>query len=177
MEVGECSVCGESVQQTIDKLDHTPGEWEVTVAATSSSKGERSQKCVECGEILNTEEYELSAEEIEAQYKSSCTAYSYETIARDPDKYILTYGKYTGEIVQVIEDGDDMQLRVNITKGRYTYSDTIYVVYTKKEGESRLLEDDIITIYGVNMGTVSYTSVMGATITLPCVYAEYIDLN
>lgn len=88
-----------------------------------------------------------------------------------------TYGKYTGEIIQVLEDGNDRQLRVNITKGRYSYTDTIYVMYTKKEGESRLLEDDIVTLYGKNMGTVSYVSVLGSTVTLPCVYAEYIELN
>lgn len=50
-------------------------------------------------------------------------------------------------------------------------------MYTKKEGESRLLEDDIVTLYGKNMGTVSYVSVLGSTVTLPCVYAEYIELN
>lgn len=49
--------------------------------------------------------------------------------------------------------------------------------YLLKDGESRLLEDDVITIYGMNAGTISYKSVLGATITIPCVYAEYIDLN
>lgn len=130
-----------------------------------------------CGELLETEKYTLTPEEAETQYKAACTAYSYDTIARNPDDYRGTYGKYTGEIVQVLESGNSVQLRVNITKGRYGYSDTIYVVYETKEGEARLLEDDIITIYGENHGTVSYESVLGATITIPCVYAEYIDLN
>jgi hypothetical protein len=139
-------------------LDHTPGDWVITKTASRNAAGERSQSCTECGAVLNTEEYTLSAEEIEAQYKSSCTAYSYDTIARDPDQYTGTYGKYTGKIVQVMDDGNDCQLRVNITKGRYTYSDTIFVLYTRAEGESKLLEDDIITIYGMNVGEVSYSN-------------------
>ncbi|MCD7821395.1 MAG: hypothetical protein LUG64_04205 [Clostridiales bacterium] len=175
-ETGTCSVCGETVQQTLEKLEHTPGEWVVTTEATSSSAGVRTQYCEVCGEELATEEFTLSDEEIEEQYKENCTEYSYDTIARDPDEYYGTYGKYKGEVVQVLEDGDDVQLRVNITEGKYSYSDTIFVFYEKKDGESRILEDDIITLYGINMGTVSYESVLGATITLPCVYAAYIDI-
>jgi hypothetical protein len=176
-ETGVCTRCNATVQQSIPKVEHTPGEWTVSKAATSDSAGQRTQSCTVCGEQLNTEEFTLSPEELEAQYKSSCTAYSYDTIARDPDKYIGTYGKYTGEVVQVLEDGNDVQMRVNITKERYFYTDTIYVQYTKQGGESRFLEDDIITIYGMNAGTVSYESVLGATITLPLVYAEYIEVT
>ena len=174
---GICSRCGATVQEAIPKIDHTPGEWVVSKNATIDSPGEKSQSCTVCGEVINTEQFTLSPEEIEAQYKSSCTAYDYSTIARDPDAYKNTYGKYKGEIIQVLEDGNDLQLRVNITKESYGYSDTIYVVYTLKDGESRLLEDDIVTIYGMNAGTVSYESIFGATVTIPCVYAEYIDLN
>ena len=109
-------------------------------------------------------------------YKEQCVWYTYETIARDPDLYEGTYGKYTGEVIQVLESGSYVELRVNITEGKYSYSDTIYVTYTMKDGESRILEDDIITIYGVNEGLYSYTSIFGATVTLPLVKAEYIEL-
>ncbi len=176
-ETGTCETCGETVQKAIPALAHTPGEWTVTKDATVGAPGERTRSCTVCGKGLNTEAFTLSAEEIEAQYKASCTAYTYDTIARDPDKYKNTDGKYTGEIIQVLEDGKDLQLRVDITKETYGYTDTIYVLYTQEEGESRLLEDDIVTIYGTNMGTVSYQSVLGATITLPCVHAKYIERN
>ena len=175
---GVCDRCGETVQESIPKTEHIPGEWVVTKNATSTSAGEKSQACTVCGQVLSTEEFTLTPEQIEAQYKASCTAYSYETIARDPDAYKDTYGKYTGEIIQVLETGNELQLRVNITRDSYGwYSDTIFVFYTRKDGESRLLENDIITLYGKNAGTISYESIFGATITIPCVYAEYIDLN
>ena len=174
---GICSKCGTTVEDSIPKTEHTFGEWVISKNATATSAGERTQSCTVCGEVVNTEEFTLSPEEIEAQYKASCVTYDYDTIARNPDKYMFTYGKYTGEIIQVLEDGNEVQLRVNITQERYGYSDTIFVLYTLEDGASRLLEDDIITIYGMNMGTVSYKSVLGASFTIPCVYAEYIDLN
>lgn len=176
-KTGICLLCGTTVQEEIPTVEHTPGEWVITKNPTSTSSGERTQSCTVCGAELKTEEFILSPEEIEAQYKAQCTSYSYETIARDPDNYIDTYCKYTGEVVQVLEDGSDVQMRVNITPTSYGYTDTIFVFYTRKDGESRLLEDDIITIYGTNQGTISYESIFGATITIPQVDAEYIDLQ
>lgn len=174
-EEGGCTVCGEKINRAIPRLAHTPGEWVITKEAAFNVSGEKSRSCTVCGEILETESYSLSPEEEKTWFKADCTAYSYDELARDPNKYFLMHGKYTGKIIQVMEDGDDYQLRVNITKGRYTYTDTIYVTYKKKDGESRLLEDDIVTIYGTNFSTVSYTSVLGAKITLPYVIASYID--
>lgn len=177
VESSTCSVCGQLVERSIPKIEHTPGEWVVTKDATATEAGEKTQYCSVCHEALSIEEFTLSPEEIEEQYKTKCVEYDYETIARDPDEYKGTYAKYTGEVIQVLEDGNEYRLRVNITEGKYVYTDTIYVVYTRKDGESRLLDDDIITIYGMNVGTISYESVLGSTITLPCVYAEYIELN
>ena len=175
-EKGTCVVCGEELEQIIPMTEHTPGEWVITEKATSAEAGKQALQCAVCGAEMETKSYELSEEEIKKEYITKCTAYTYKEIARDPDKYIGTYGKYTGEVVQVLEDGDDIQMRVNITKG-YFYTDTIFVFYTKKAGESRILEDDIVTIYGMNMGTISYETVMGATVTIPSVYASYIDIQ
>lgn len=63
---------------------------------------------------------------------------------------------------------------VNITQGKYIYEDAIYVSYTRTNGESRILENAIITIYGQNGGTISYQAVSGTTIPLPLVLAKYI---
>ena len=177
-EIGTCSRCNTTVQKPIPKLPHTPGELTVTKNATDTLPGQKTQSCTVCGQVLKTENFMLSTEEVEEQYKASCTTYDYNTIARNPDEYISTYGKYTGQIIQVLEYMNNLKLRVNITLDEYGYyDDTIYVTYTLKEGESRLLENDIVTIYGMNMGTISYESVLGATITIPYVDAEYIELN
>jgi hypothetical protein len=78
-----------------------------------------------------------------------------------------------------MESGDSITLRVNITKSKYGYySDTVYVTYTRKsENEDRILEDDIITIYGTLGGIETYISILGADVSLPKINAEYIELN
>lgn len=114
------------------------------------------------------------------EYKKSCKNLTYTEISRSPDTYKGERVHFTGEIVQVMESYTTVSLRVNITKkGRYStyYTDTIYVVYSQNDSNNRFLEDDIIDIYGEMNGLYSYTSVMGATITLPRVNAEYIDIR
>lgn len=178
-ENGQCTVCGQTITQTVAKVEHKPGDWEVTKEASGNAKGERAKKCTVCGEVLETEEYELSEEEKEQAFKDSCKKYSYDEIARDPDSYYLKPCVFTGKVMQVMEDGDDSALRVNVTKTKYSYDDTIYVYYfsSVKKDNKRILEDDIITIYGYSYGLMSYESVMGAKITIPSVVAQYVEMN
>ena len=78
--------------------------------------------------------------------------------------------------MQVQEDGNSYILLVQITQKRYYWDDQIMVYYTRKDSsEGRILEDDIVTLYGKMRGTYTYTSVMNASITVPLMYAEYID--
>ncbi len=118
-------------------------------------------------------------------YLSSCKEYTYKQIARNPNDYKGKNAKFNGEVIQVMENGNDVILRVNITKeaneyadSGYLYSDTIYVEYTyKSDNESRILEDDIIDLYGVLNGTKKYTSTFGGDITLPYLLAKYVDIK
>lgn len=112
-------------------------------------------------------------------YIASCKTYKYKDIARNPDKYYGKRAKFKGEVVQVIEGYFTTTLRVDVTKGKYgIYTDTMYVVYTPKSAnESRILEDDIITIYGELAGIETYETVMGASVSIPKIEAEYITIN
>lgn len=119
------------------------------------------------------------AKKAKKEYIASCKAYKYKDIARNPDKYNGKRAKFKGEVVQVIEGYLSTTLRVDVTKGKYgIYTDTMYVVYTPKSStESRILEDDIITIYGELAGIESYETVMGAKVSIPRIDAEYITIN
>lgn len=120
----------------------------------------------------------FSMEDIINAYKENCEEFDYESIARNPDQYKGKYAKFTGEVIQVLESGKNVELRVNVTKGAYMYEDTIYVTYTRKnETESRILENDIVTIYGTLEGLKSYESILKTTITIPQINAKYIDIN
>lgn len=125
-------------------------------------------------------EEKAKKEKEEKDFKSSCKVYTFEELARNPEDIKGKKVKLTGEVVQAMYGTIGVDLRVNITKeGLYStyYTDTVYVTYYPEEGENKILEDDIITIWGTSLGDTSYTSTLGATITLPYISANYISIN
>lgn len=122
--------------------------------------------------------------ESKSTYTAKCSRIDYKSLARNPSMYKGKDYTFTGEVIQVIENKNDLLLRVNVTAKRYEYlnetyyEDTILVKYKySSSSESRILEDDIITLYGKSMGTYTYESVLGSPITVPYIDAMYIDIK
>lgn len=115
----------------------------------------------------------------EDEYKSNCETVNYADVARNPNNYIGESVVFKGKVVQVQENGNNVILRVNVTEGEYgIWDDTLYIEYKRKsENESRILEDDIITVYGKMNGIKNYQAVMGNQISIPYLLAEYIDIT
>lgn len=180
-KTGICSVCNGTINETVEKTEHTLGEWTVTKNATADESGEKIQKCIVCTEVINTEAYSLSKDEKKQLYKNECQKYSYKEISRNPSNYEGKKAVFTGEVIQVIRENiygvTVYNLRVNVTRGRYTYSDTVYVTYYALEDEGYILEDDIITMYGELDGEKTYETIFGASVTIPAFSAEYIDVK
>ena len=109
-----------------------------------------------------------------------CTIYNYKDIARQPDQFKGKKAIFRGKVIQVSEgiiNSKKVELRVNVTQDEYGFwDDTVYVTYTYKDGEPKILEDDIIDMYGTIEGTTTYISVLGAKITIPSFKAKYIDI-
>ena len=57
------------------------------------------------------------------------------------------------------------------------YDTVLFVTYDAGQVTGRILEDDILTIYGTVVGDYSYETVMGATITLPWIHGDIIDTS
>lgn len=60
-----CNRCGQKLTEAIAKTDHQPGDWEVAEEPTITSSGmvypgKRVQKCVVCGQVLNSEDYSIT---------------------------------------------------------------------------------------------------------------------
>lgn len=113
------------------------------------------------------------------EYKNECKTYNYKTIFRYVEEYKGKKVKYTGKVVQVIEGTSVTSYRVNVTKDRWGYyDDTIYVTFMDLDKTTpRILEDDIITFYGILGDLYTYETVMGASVTIPSVTALYIDIK
>lgn len=138
---------------------------------------EKKQKEQEEKEQREAEE-KIKKEQEEQEFKNNCKVVEYEDLARNPDKIKGQDVKITGEVIQVMEDYTTTNLRVNITKSDYDfYTDTVYITYTPETGEDKILEDDIITIWGTAQGDCTYNTVFGGSVTLPLIEAKYIELQ
>ena len=138
------------------------------------------QEIVNQEKAKKEEKEKAKKEQEKTEFKASCQTYTFEQMARNPENFKGTNVKITGEVIQALYGSEGVDLRVNITKqGSYTtyYTDTIYVVYYPEDGEDKILEDDIITIYGTSQGDYTYTSTLGTPVTLPLVYGKYIEIN
>lgn len=117
------------------------------------------------------------ATESPEQFKSQCTQLDYTQLARNPDKYKEQKISYVGKVVQVQESGNDVVMRVNVSKGEWDFwEDTIWVNYTKQPGSNRILENDVIQLWGTVQGLKKYTAVMGNEIAIPEINAKYVEL-
>lgn len=104
----------------------------------------------------------------------SYSAVAYTDVARNPDTYKGEKLRFSGKVLQVMEGTSENNLRV-ATDGKY--DDVVFVGYDPKIMESRILEDDFVTIYGECIGLYSYTSTMGAKISLSGIYANTITID
>lgn len=125
---------------------------------------------------------EPTAQEIvvtEDEYKAQCAAAAYNELARNPNSYTGQTITFRGKVIQVAESGDNVDLRINVTRGQYgLWDDTIYVDYKRRdENESRILENDMVTIYGEFKGIKKYIAILGNQISIPHINAEYIDIG
>lgn len=117
-------------------------------------------------------------------YKNKCKTLSFKDLSRNPDKHKGEKLKYTGQVIQVqedehwLDDNTTVDLRINVTKDEYgLWDDTIYATVELPKNADRILEDDIITIWGECDGKYSYTSVLGSDVTLPKINIEYYSVK
>lgn len=134
----------------------------------------QEQQREHCEQLKKAHE-EAAAQAIQEErdsYISECEDVPYEDVSRNPDQYDGKKIKISGEVIQVSEGWfDGVTLRIDCG------GDTWYVTYTRSEGEGRILEGDYLTAYGACSGVESYTSVLGAQVTIPSMEMKYYELN
>ena len=120
-----------------------------------------------------------SPEEIEQEYKEACKEYKYKDVLRNPENYVGEKVKITVKISTVIEES-----WMNDCKYYFAYSNDDYdwwlgdeyVIFDRREEQNpKLLEDDIITVYGEIASPESTTSLIISSSELFAIDMEYID--
>lgn len=175
-ESAVCLTCNEVMERKLAKVEHIPGDWTIIEEPSENKQGKRVKQCTECGTELESESFTLSAEELESRYKAQCQKISYKDLARYPEKYKGEYVKFSGEIVQVCSEAKSEYYYSTYRLATYRGYDNVIYIYVDNYGSGRrILEDDKVTIYGKYKGLYTYTTVMGASVTIPSIEVEYIE--
>lgn len=112
-----------------------------------------------------------SDEEIRAEYIAACETIIYKDVERNPSEFEGRQIAVTGEVIQVSEGWfNSVTLRIKNDDG------TWYATYTRKDDEPRILENDILVVYGECNGVKTYSTVLGAKMTIPALEIKYYDL-
>lgn len=120
---------------------------------------------------------ENAAAEATEQKKGYETGISYDNLARHPNDYEGKKVKFKGKVLQVLENNGETQIRLATKNSGYGiyYEDVILGFFPSNIIDYRVLENDIITVYGVSMNLYTYDAVMGNSVTIPLVQIDKID--
>lgn len=138
-------------------------------ALTNEAKKNELMQAVQAADATFAAQEQAAAEEEARGYDTGIT---YDQLARTPDDFIAKKVKFYGKVIQVMEGDGTVQIRLAVNDN---YDTIILGEYLSSIVSSRILEDDHITIYGSSLGTISYQSTLGSTITIPGVYIDKID--
>lgn len=105
----------------------------------------------------------------EEQFKGNCSEINFNLLNKNADNHTGEKLKFRGEIIQISENNNGGYIRLGVNG---SHSDVIYVEY---KGTNNFVEGDTVTVYGVCQGDYTYTSTIGAKITLPKIDAKYIE--
>ncbi len=98
----------------------------------------------------------------------------YNDAMRYPERFEGTQISIYGRVVQKLQSGDQVALRVATA---WSYDNVFYVTYKQSEIEVAVIEDDYITVYGTSTGVYTYSAVFGNEITVPSMEAERIFIG
>jgi RNA polymerase subunit RPABC4/transcription elongation factor Spt4 len=124
----------------------------------------------------------VSPEISEDDYKAECQTVDYKELCRYPEKYEGTKIVVKVKVSQIIDanfSGSEKAWRTYTDNSGYGfYADDEYYMLDKRGGDAvKILEDDIITVYGEFTGLEKITRALtSATDELPRIEVKYADL-
>ena len=173
-----------------EKTDGSKDSSGSSSSVSSASSGAEKEKATEAKEE-KTDAPEPATEDpetVKKEFIDSCETIDYSTLARNPDNYKGEHLKYTGQVIQVLDSksvfNKTTTLRVNVTAednefadGGKLWKDTIICAVTIPEGGDRILEKDVIDLYGVCEGLYTYETVLGNNESVPRIDIEYYTIH
>lgn len=147
-------------------------EEEAAAKAKEEEEKEKAEKEAAAKKLLEEIEKQEAAKKDPSAYETGIT---YDNLARTPDEHIGKKVKFYGKVLQVMEtDGDYTQYRLAVNEN---YDTVAYLEISQDQLSTRILEDDIITVYGESYGNISYDSTMGGKITIPAIIVNMFEFH
>ena len=165
----------EHIQEEYDDYKEKMREYENLSLAEAQSREIEAQRIIDEEKARKEAERQAKIEQEEAEEKIGYdTGITYKQLARTPDDYVGKKVKFTGEVVQVVEGDGIVQIRFAVDSD---YNSMLFCEYQKSIVSERVLENDVVTIYGKSYGLYTYESTFGSQITIPAVIIDKIEYS
>ena len=108
-----------------------------------------------------------------AQLQAKATVVPFDDLARNTEQHEGKLVALSGTVVQVMEDGDTADLRVNVDGD---YGQTVYIEYPGYN-KQRVLDGDTVKMVAQVTGRLTYEAVMGNKVTIPALTALWLEVQ
>lgn len=150
--------------------------------SSSNSDGSASSSTTKASASTASSVASVVPEISEDDYKAECQTVDYKELCRYPEKYEGTKIAVKVKVSQIIDanfSGSEKAWRTYTDNSGYGfYADDEYYMLDKRGGDAvKILEDDIITVYGEFTGLEKITRALTSTTDeLPRIEVKYADL-
>lgn len=164
-----------------DDVSTTPAASTETTTAIAAS-AVKEENTTTTPEPTEAPTPEPTPAETKEEFMASCEEPDYKTLARYPDENIGKRIKLRVKISQILQgglfDSNEYYRVYTDTSGYELYLDDEYFMYDERiDDDTKLLQDDIIDVYGEFAGTETVTRALtGTKEDVPSFKAYYIDI-
>ena len=118
-------------------------------AEEAAKKAAAEAKAKKEAEALAAAEAAAQKKAEEEERRGYDTGITYDQLARTPDDFYGDKVKFYGKVIQVMEGDGETQVRIAVNDD---YDKIIFGIYDSYIVDSRILEDDLITVMGTSDG-------------------------
>ncbi|WP_315080641.1 hypothetical protein [uncultured Clostridium sp.] len=180
--IGMFSGESKSLSQVSDKQVEKRNEETNTESKEAESKNESKENAnfkieddnSQISSYNNIEKSSDLIKDVYALYKNSSEPKT-EKFLRNPDEFTGKNIMYSGKIIQVIEGNNEYPTNIIIENS--IDGEMVNILYDRKEGQSRYLVDDYITVLGTFDRIEGMQNLMGQQVPVPIIDCNYMDFS
>lgn len=174
------SMCGTESNETTENKDSKKKVESTSTPAKNKSDSKEEKKATPkpTKKVKTKEELEKEKKD----FINKCKSYKFKDLMRNPKDYKNKEIKLKGKIEQTLDGGflDDTKyyrVLVDVDKdGYYLENEEYYIADKRVEKEPKLLDDDVIELFGTFEGTEKLTRVLGNSDEIPKIEMKYVKL-